>query len=118
MGAGTNETLLRLEAKMTTLPLNIPELVALATKATQGKWRDLPCPQWARGQHMIRNDGLEWGCFGEIAQAGPEDAAFIAAASPAVILALCERVQRAEGLLERAERALAALQQPGEVQNG
>lgn len=51
----------------------------LMERATPGEWRDLPCPEWARGQHMIRRDDKPWGCFGELAQAGPEDASLIVA---------------------------------------
>jgi hypothetical protein len=59
--------------------ITIEHLEALLANATPGPWVDLPCPAWVNGDHIIRNDGKDWGCFGEIAYAGRHDAALIVA---------------------------------------
>lgn len=98
--------------------LNIPELVALAKKATPSPW--VWTTRFSKdpiliGDHGMRpivlaasRSGMHGACITmrdrklDImlkASAENPDAAFIAAASPSVVLALCERVERAEKLL-------------------
>jgi hypothetical protein len=75
----------------------IKALRELLAKATPRPWRDVSNPHWSQGNHQVRADGLDYGCFGEVAFASPADAALAVAAINAL-----------SGLLDTAETARAA----------
>jgi hypothetical protein len=69
--------------------IDLDKLERLARAATPGPWR----------QREQRDDGstlasYEQGCFVESPNMAGEDAAYIAAANPSVVLALIERLRR------------------------
>lgn len=79
-----------------TLRDELMKMAEAAGKATPGPWKNLPCPDWVNGSHMIRNDDKPWGCFGEIAGVSPHDAEHFVRCSPERIKALAEVAMAAE----------------------
>jgi hypothetical protein len=71
------------------------ELRKLAEAATQGEWHQTPPSGIYQGRMIVTDDRAA--CIGETHNANAtENAAFIAAANPAAILELLDRVERAE----------------------
>jgi hypothetical protein len=71
------------------------ELRKLAEAATQGEWHQTPTSGIYQGRMIVTDDRAA--CIGETHNANAtENAAYIAAASPAAILELLDRVEKAE----------------------
>lgn len=119
------DRVMRSEAQPEAAP-SLPELRALAAKATPGPWQviadELPC--YLGAPHITRRIFAAWdhpqlkgplgvvncsvglpGIEGERAQhfvhIDADDADFIAAANPTAVLALCDRLERLEAALRR-----------------
>lgn len=76
------------------------ELRKLAEAATQGEWHQTPPSGMHQGRMIVTDERV--GCIGETHNANAkQNAAYIAAVNPAVILALLDRVERAEKDAER-----------------
>lgn len=89
---------------------DIKALRELLAKATPGPWFDQSNEDYPGANHKIRpiDNISEWPAFGEIASAGPHNAALIVAAvnnAPALL----DRIEALEALNERLREALAGL---------
>src|SRR3990167_3066406 len=77
--------------------INLNELEKKAQAATPGPWFDIPHEKFSGSDHRIsRIANTPWGNFGHLATVTAINASFIAACSPAVILALVARVRALE----------------------
>ena len=75
------------------------ELRKLAEAATQGKWSQTPPSGIYQGRMIVTDDRAA--CIGETHNANAtENAAFIAAANPAAILELLDRLENADALVK------------------
>lgn len=93
--------------------IDIDGLIELAKKASEGPWLNEE-PGQVRTDFYMTDDGDEVADHvGSFASGSddPDNAAFVAAANPAVILALCERLREAESAMKLSLKLL----QDGEV---
>lgn len=95
--------------------IDIDGLIELAKKASEGPWFNEE-PGQVRTDFYMTDDGDEVADHvGSFASGSddPDNAAFVAAANPAVIIALCERLREAEKTIANALSELKA----GDVQS-
>ena len=94
--------------------INIEEMERLANAATPGPWKLVGTVEQAGGDYKdIIPTSVSCGAFcqgGTPDRADEADLAFIAAANPSAILALLDRLKKAEAELERANELVADLQ--------
>jgi hypothetical protein len=85
---------------MTNTP-DIKLLRELADKATPGPWKVSSNLAKLAGDFFLQIIGPRWICMiMDDCEKSEEDAAFIAAANPQTIIALCERVEKLEAVLK------------------